>query len=249
MYIWDEIVDFWDFHRLQVILGLAGLIVALAGFAGYHHATCCKPAPPLQCILLDASRSAYGARTTYSDLSEEIVAEQSRLDGQVCVVDVAGAPASESDVQHLDVGAEHTDNSSTAAFERSRNQLKAKQVIDDLLENPPVKVGGSAFVEALALIGPKLHPGETIHVFSDGIQDSAAFKLRNLHSVGFNKGAIDQALTNLKSKGYLRSLAGVKVVFDRPGFQGQGHHSIVDGPSIQRFWTEWGSKTGAQVSF
>jgi hypothetical protein len=40
----------------------------------------------------------------------------------------------------------------------------------------------------------------------------------------------------------------VKVIFDRPGYQGEGQTSIVDGPSIQRFWNAWGAKTGAQVS-
>jgi hypothetical protein len=203
MYIWDEILDFWDFHRAQVVLGVLALIAAVGGLTGYHKATCCKPAPPMQCILLDASRSASGARETYSDLSEDIVAAQSRLDGEVCAVNVAGAPASESDVQYFKVGAENKGNSSTEAFERTRNQLKAKQVIDDLLLHPPVRVGGSAFVEALALLGPKMRPGETIHVFSDGIQDSKAFKLRSLHSVGFNQNAIVEALARLKDAGYL----------------------------------------------
>jgi hypothetical protein len=248
VYLWDEIVDYWYLYRARVLLGAVAAVAVVVGVIAYHKTTCCEKPPPVQCILLDASGSARGARETYSNLSTSIIENQSLHDGSVCFVDVAGDPAAESDVETMFVGARNRSNSSTAEAERSANQVKAKEAIDQLLQHPPLHVGGSAFVEALALVGPKMRPGQTIHVFSDGIQDSKAFKLRDLNGQHFSEQSIQNALGKLESEGYLPRLPGVKVIFDKPGFQGSGPVSIVDGPSIDRFWRAWGARTKAEVS-
>lgn len=235
-------------HGVRVVLGALVAAATVVGYVVYHNSTCCTMPPPLQCILLDASGSAQGARATYSNLAISIIESQSEKDGSICFVDVAGDPAAESDVETMSVGATDTSNSRTAEEERSENELKAKEAIRGLLLHPPLHVGGSAFVEALAIVGPKMRPGETINVFSDGIQDSAAFKLRDLHKKGYSQAAIETALDKLEKEGYLPKMFGVKVIFERPGFQGAAGHSIVTEPAIVRFWRAWGNRTGAKVS-
>lgn len=247
MYLWDEILDLWDLYRSQLVLGVLAVMALSAGLFTYHKVTCCTRRPPLQCMLLDASGSARGARETYNNIAKSIVLSQSERDGSVCFVDVAGDPAANSNVDTVYVGAENLSNSSTAALERSEHQIKTIEQIDQLLEHPELTVPGSAFIEALAVVAPMMHRGETIHVFSDGIQDSAAFKLRDLHRGGFTEEAINASLDKLKKAGYLPRLPGINVVFEKPGFQGNGGHSIVTGPAIEHFWRAWGVKTGANV--
>jgi hypothetical protein len=248
LYLWDEILDFWFMYGARVLLGALAVAAVVVGDVVYHDSTCCKIQPPLQCILLDASGSAVGARATYSNLAISIIESQSEKEGRICFVDVAGDPAAESDVETMSLGATNTSNSRTAEEERSENELKAKEAIRGLLLHPPLHVAGSAFVEALAIVGPKMQPGDTINIFSDGIQDSSAFKLRDLHKKGYSLAAIEVALDKLEKEGYLPRMVGVKVIFERPGFQGAGGHSIVTEPAIVRFWRAWGNRTGAKVS-
>ena len=251
MYLWDEILDFWFTHGVRVLLGLAVVAAVVVGYVVYHDSTCCTVPPPLQCILLDTSGSAQNARGTYSNLAISIIESQSRENGSICFVDVAGNPAAEGDVETVSVGATNTSNSRTAEEERSENELKAKERIKELLLNPRVEVAGSAFVEALAVVGPRMRPGETINVFSDGIQDSSDFKLRDLNGSKYSPESIETALDKLEKEGYLPRMSGVNVVFEKPGFQGTGpakvKHSVVTEPAIKRFWLAWGNRTGAKV--
>lgn len=251
LYLWDEILDFWFTYGARLLLGVAVVAAVVVGYVVYHDSTCCTVPPPLQCILLDASGSARNARGDYSNLAISIIESQGRENGSVCFVDVAGNPAAESDVETMSVGATNTSNSRTEEEERSENELGAKEKIRELLIHPRVEVAGSAFVEALALVGPKMRPGETINVFSDGIQDSTDFKLRDLNGKRYSPESIEGALDKLEKEGYLPRMSNVNVVFEKPGFQGTGpgkiKRSIVTEPAIKRFWLAWGNRTGAKV--
>jgi hypothetical protein len=249
MYLWDEILDFWLFHRSQVLLGVAAVAALVVGLFTYQHATCCTRRPPLQCMLFDVSGSALHARETYSTLDQQIIQEQSEQDGSVCFMDVYGAPTVEGNAETMYVGAENPGNSSAAALERKANQLKARERIDELLQHPPLRVPGSAFVEALSMVGPMVHSGETIDVFSDANQNSHAFALWSLWRQKWSEQSIEAALSRLKREGWLPSMPGVRVVFYKPGFQGEGARpSIVPVSAIRRFWEAWGRITGAEVT-
>jgi hypothetical protein len=241
------LTDYFYFYRTQVVAGFGALLVVLVlAFVLWDDVFGTDPVSQ-HCMMLDVSRSARTAQDVYSAQARRLVAAQSQRDGGVCALVVKGDPAGESDIRRWYVGAENRGNSSEARLERLDKQQKAAQAIDSMLKNPPQTIGGSALVEGIDILSREVRPGDEIHVFSDGLQDSDNLVLRHLNRQGFSPEAIDAALDNLEQRGFLPSLAGVRVSFETPSYRPGTEKSVVEGPDARRFWEAWGDRVGAEV--
>jgi hypothetical protein len=243
------LADYFFFYRMQILAGAGAVLAALVLAFVFWDNVFGKDPVPLQCILLDVSKSTEGSRDRYSTLARNIVAGQSQKDGSVCAIVVKGDPAGESDIQTWYVGADHPDNSSEANLERVEKQLKAAAAIDTLLRNPPQTVGGSALVEALNMVSRRVRPGDGVHVFSDGLQDSKTFVLRRLSPQGYSDAAMKDEIDTLRHDGLMPELAGVPVSFDIPSYRPGETPSVVPPEAAERFWKTWGAGSHTVVQW
>jgi hypothetical protein len=241
--------DAFYFYRGRLIAAFATAVAATVLALVFWDDVFGSEPKPLACIVLDVSRSTRNARSSYSARSRDIVRDQSVANGQVCALAVKGDPAGESEIQVWDVGAQDRGNSSVEAIQQVRRQTRAAEAVDRILTDSPGAVGGSAIVEALNLIARHVRPGDSVHVFSDGIQDSARFKLRSLHRERWSDASLDRELDRLEGEHLIPALAGVSVVFETPGLRPGEKPSIVPDEDAHRFWDAWGERASARVTW
>lgn len=201
----------------------------------------------LECMLLDVSRSTLAAHGRYSALARDVLRKQSERDANACYIVIKGAPAGESEVRMEYVGADNPGNSSDAPLERVDKQLRLAAEIEDQLKRPRPTVGGSALIEGLDIIASRVRPGDTIHMFSDGLQDSVNFVLRDLNKYDFSQAVVESSLAALDARGFIPNLAGVTVIFETPGYRPGAIPSVVSDPEARRFWQAWGDRARATV--
>ena len=166
---------FFYLYRGRIAAGAAGLLALIALIAFVSRD---EPEPaPTPWVLVDLSGSTRLARPRYSQEFRTLAVAQSRVKGgEIALLGIKGDPAGESDIRSLVLGVT-TNNPSSADIDRRLNVLQAANRLDMLLRNPPQRVPGSALVEGLWLLAAKVGPGDTIDVYSDGLQASRLLAL------------------------------------------------------------------------
>lgn len=219
--------------------------VALLALVAVLFLSCGKEPvkPPDVWVLLDLSGSTVKARDDYSAAFRSLARKQSLLkDGTIQLLPVAGDPSSDALVRPIEVGVD-TDNPSTASIQRSLKVLTAARVFDDLLLNPPPHKRGSALVEALWLVAGKVKPGDTISVFSDGLQDSDLLILRRADISGPLQR--QQRIDEIQRAGYIADMFEVPVDFVLPG----GVVTVTNPTEVTAFWKAWAGRVQANLDY
>lgn len=241
------LVDYLQLYRGRVVAIAVALAACLVLGLTLRDKVFGDGPRSLECMLLDVSRSTLAAHGRYSALARDVLRKQSERDGNACYIVIKGAPAGESEVRTEYVGADNPDNSSDAPLQRVDKQLRVAAEIEDQLKRPRPTVGGSALIEGLDIVASRVHPGDTIHMFSDGLQDSENFVLRDLNKYDFSQAVIESSLDSLHARGFVPNLAGITVIFDTPGFRPGAVPSVVSDPEARRFWQAWGDRAHAAI--
>lgn len=238
---WYDLLDMVSIYRARFIAGFVALVAAFVAYQQF------RPEPvhvALECILIDLSRSTLSAQKDYELQTRSLLQSQAERDGDVCLLPITGDPARDGQIQDLPLGKGEGDNSREASSARIANQRRAAARINAVLNNPPPVVGGSAIVEALNMTAREVKPGDSIHIYSDGLQESERFTLRDLKrgQPDISQGAIDAALDDLEDDGLIPDLSGVKVTFDTPSYRPGEKSSVVTDEQSHRFWTSWADR-------
>jgi hypothetical protein len=237
---------FFYLYRGRIVAALAGVAALVALFLLTRGDD--PPATRAPWVLVDVSGSTRLARPRYSQEFRTLATQQSLLkDGKIQLLAIKGDPAGESDIRPLQLGVT-TNNPSSADIDRRLNVLQAAQELDLLLRRPTQRVGGSALVEGLWLLAGKVKPGDTIYVYSDGLQDSGLLKLYKRRAELADTTQIERIIDELESRRYIADMQGVTVRFVLPGFTG-GRKSITDPSQVQAFWTAWADRTHAILDY
>ena len=237
---------FFYLYRGRIAAGAAGLLALIALIAFVSRD---EPEPaPTPWVLVDLSGSTRLARPRYSQEFRTLAVAQSRVKGgEIALLGIKGDPAGESDIRSLVLGVT-TNNPSSADIDRRLNVLQAANELDMLLRNPPQRVPGSALVEGLWLLAAKVGPGDTIDVYSDGLQASRLLTLYKRRRELADAPRIERIVDELEQRGYIADMHGVRVRFVLPGFTG-GRTSITDPTQIKAFWVAWADRAHATLEY
>lgn len=233
-------------YRGQIVAALAGVAALVALFLFVRSDE--KPVARAPWVLVDVSGSTRLARPRYSQEFRMLATQQSLVKGgEIAMIAIEGDPAGESDIRRLKLGVT-TNNPSSADIGRHLNVLQAAQEFDAMLQRPTARIAGSALVEGLRLLAGKVEPGDTIHVYSDGLQASKLLTLYKRRAELADTAQIEQMIDELEDSRYIPDLRGVTVRFALPGFT-KGQASITDPAQIEAFWTAWADRAEATLDY
>jgi hypothetical protein len=233
-------------YRTHIAVAVAGVLAlgALLAFANNDE----QPASRTPWVLVDLSGSTRQARARYSEEFRRLATAQSQVPaGEIALLAIKGDPAGESDIRTLPLGVT-TNNPSSADIDRRLNVLQAADELDALLRKPPQRVAGSALVEGLWLLAGRVGPGDTIYVYSDGLQDSRLMQLYVRRRELASEPQIERIVDELEARRYIADMHGVSVKFVLPGFRG-GAASITDPSQVKAFWEAWARRTHARLDY
>jgi hypothetical protein len=236
------------FYRYRIIAGsVAGLVALALGipFAGDAITALGggEPERRLVCALADVSGSTKRSRPKYSAIWRALAYRQAARDGDVCLAPVAGSAAEITPVRRS-LAADHPTNSSEAPLERQAKVAAVAAEFDRLLRKPPTTVGGSAILEALAVLGPSLDPPGR----------------RRARVLGRAPELADpQAAAHRPQRGWHRARAGPSRRL-APARSARHHRRVraarlsPRGPSVSpatigAFWRAWADRTGAHLVY
>jgi hypothetical protein len=218
-----------------VAFGAAGCDVPLIGTK--HHS-----AGGVHVVVGDVSASTTDARTAYATAFNTEVRALANERATLVVILAAGDPLEDVQPMRHDFATDYEGQETKANADLATQANTVAGQFRELLEKPPVRVGGTALLRAF-VAAARQHP-RGITAYTDGVENSRDLRL---DEVQFNEAGLKRALDQVQAKGLLPNLRGVPVRIVLPGYHPGGGQ--VDPLDVQRFWEKWAKRTGAQLTY